>query len=138
MKKVILFFCAAMAMMLPLSFSPALAQSDAKAAKSAQHDLASSAKSCSDCAATCEKTLAYFHKKGGKYTEAKNVDALKDCISLCKASADLKSRKSANALKLDTLCNEVCQQCAQICKDLKDPALKECIDSCETCHKCCG
>ncbi|MBU6451124.1 MAG: hypothetical protein KGS72_05045 [Cyanobacteria bacterium REEB67] len=104
----------------------------------AHHDNVSSGKACADCAATCEKTLAYFQKKGGKYAEAKKQDVLKDCIALCKASADLKSRNSAHAAKLDAVCNEVCKQCAEMCKELKDPALKDCIQSCETCHDCCG
>ena len=135
MKKFFVFIFMLIAFGLaPASLAPAAyAQSPA-----AHSDAAAGAKSCSDCAATCEKTLEYFNKKGGKYTEAKNVDKIKDCIALCKASADLKSRKSAHAAKLDAVCNTVCKECAQMCKDLKDPALKDCIDSCETCHKCCG
>jgi hypothetical protein len=110
----------------------------AQGTPAAHHDAVASSKACRDCAATCEKTLAYFKKKGGKYAKAKNLDTLKDCIALCTASADLKSRNSAHAQKLDAVCNEVCKQCAQMCKDLNDPALKHCIQSCETCHDCCG
>jgi hypothetical protein len=115
-------------------FAPVYAQGT----PAAHHDMAASGKACANCAATCEKTLAYFQKKGGKYAEAKNQDVLKDCITLCKASADLKGRKSAHAAKLDAVCNEVCKQCAEMCKEMKDPALKDCIQSCETCHDCCG
>jgi hypothetical protein len=134
MKKLFVFFF----MLLAFGLAPAtLAPAAYAQAPAAHHDAAAGAKSCADCAAECEKTLAYFNKKGGKYIEAKNVDTIKDCLALCKASADLKTRKSAYAAKLDAVCHEVCSKCAQVCKDLKDPALKECITSCETCHKCC-
>ena len=128
-KKFLLFVFMLMAFGLSSAslLSPALAADDHK----------NSGKSCADCAVTCEKTLAYFKKKGGKYMEAKNVDTIKDCITLCKASADLKTRKSANAAKVDAVCHEVCNQCAKMCKDLNDPALKDCVKSCETCHECC-
>jgi len=135
MKKLFVFIFMLVAFGLaPATFAPAaFAQGTA-----AHKDAAAGAKSCADCAVTCEKTLAYFNTKGGKYVAAKNLDTIKDCIALCKASADLKSRKSASAEKLDAVCHDVCAKCAQMCKDLKDPALKDCIESCETCHKCCG
>jgi hypothetical protein len=104
----------------------------------AHHDMKSSAEACANCATTCEKTLEYLKGKGGKHAEARNLDKLKDCIALCKASADLKGRNSAHAAKLDQVCKDVCSQCAAMCKELKDPALADCIKSCETCHDCCG
>ncbi len=126
-------------MLMAFGLAPAyLAPSALAQAPAAHHDAAAGGKACSDCAATCEKTLDYFKKKGGKYVEAKNLDTLKDCIALCKASADLKSRNSAHAKKLDAVCHDVCKQCAQMCKDMNDPALKDCVQSCETCHDCCG
>ncbi|MBS2010687.1 MAG: hypothetical protein JST01_26795 [Cyanobacteria bacterium SZAS TMP-1] len=142
MKKMLVFV--SMLMALGMNAAATIAPAFAEEAKAAHHETAkgagkanASVKSCLDCAAECEKTLAYFKKKGGKYMEAKNVDAIKDCITLCKASADLKSRKSAHAAKVDAVCHEVCSQCAQVCKDLNDPKLKDCITSCETCHQCC-
>jgi hypothetical protein len=136
MKKLFVFIFMLVAFgLVPASLAPSVW---AQGAPAAHHDVAASGKACADCAATCEKTLVYFTKKGGKYASAKNLDTLKDCIALCKASADLKSRKSAHAQKLDAVCNEVCKQCAQMCKDMNDPALKDCVKSCETCHDCCG
>ena len=129
-------FC--LALTVPGITTAALAAPATPVTPAAHHDNVSSGKACANCAVTCEKTLAYFQKKGGKYAEAKNLDSLKDCIALCKASADLKSRNSAHATKLDAVCNEVCKQCAEMCKEMKDPALADCIKSCETCHDCCG
>ena len=107
----------------------------ASASPAHHHDLKTSGEACANCATTCEKTLEYLK---GKHAEAKNLDKLKDCIALCKASADLKSRSSAHAAKLDQVCKDVCNECAAMCKELKDPALADCIKSCETCHDCCS
>lgn len=95
-------------------------------------------KACSQCEKTCEKTLAYFQKKGGKYAEAKNIQTLKDCISLCRTSAEFQARNSANTSKVEGLCHDICLQCAQMCKDMNDPKLADCIKSCEECADCCA
>lgn len=92
---------------------------------------------CGKCAKVCEDTLIYFKKKGGKYTEEKNLQILKDCISTCKTSDEFQSRKSSNTHKIMAVCHEICKQCAQMCKDMNDPKLAECIKSCETCSDCC-
>jgi len=92
---------------------------------------------CAKCEKMCEATLSYFQKKGGKYAEAKNLEILKDCISSCKTSAEFQSRKSANTAKVMSMCNEICKQCAQMCKDMKDAKLSDCIKSCEQCASCC-
>lgn len=94
-------------------------------------------RSCKDCAKVCEKTLAYFKKKGGKYTEAANLQKLEDCITLCKASADLQDRKSPHAKKLLEVCHQVCLDCAQMCEDMKDPNIADCVTSCRECSSCC-
>ncbi len=106
-------------------------------AKSNTEGRAASAMNCGKCAKVCEETLSYFKKQGGKYTEAKNLQILKDCISSCKTSDEFQSRKSSNAGKIMAVCNEICKQCAQMCKDMNDPKLADCIKSCETCSSCC-
>ena len=103
----------------------------------AQNDAGASQKSCAACAKICEDTLKYFQKKGGKYTEAANLQKLKDCITLCNASADLQARDSAHAKKLLEVCHAVCLDCAKMCKDMNDPKLADCVKSCEECTSCC-
>lgn len=93
--------------------------------------------SCASCQKTCEETLKYFQKKGGKYAEAKHIQTLKDCIALCRTSADFQARGSANASKVESLCHDICLQCAQMCKDMNDPKLADCVKSCEECASCC-
>ncbi len=93
--------------------------------------------SCAECAQTCEKTLKYFKKQGGKYTEAANLKTLQDCITLCKASSELQKRGSAHAAALLKVCHAVCLDCAKMCKEMNDPKLADCIKSCEECTSCC-
>jgi hypothetical protein len=136
MKKLfMMLFIAAFAFALaPGLFSPALAGEKTAASKAA---CCATSMDCSKCQKECEKTLSYFKKKGGKYTEAKNIQILEDCISSCKASAEFQSRKSANSSKIMAVCSEICKQCAQMCKDMNDPKLADCIKSCLECATCC-
>ena len=137
MKKLfmLLFAAAFLFALAPLMMSPALAGD--KAAKASAKDCCATKMDCSKCQKECEKTLSYFKKKGGKYTEAKNIQILEDCISSCKASAEFQSRKSANSSKIMAFCSEICKQCAQMCKDMNDPKLADCIKSCLECATCC-
>ena len=136
MKKLfMMLFVAAFAFALaPGLFSPALAGEKAASDKAA---CCATSMDCNKCQKECEKTLSYFKKKGGKYTEAKNIQILEDCISSCKASAEFQSRKSANSSKIMAFCSEICKQCAQMCKDMDDPKLADCIKSCLECASCC-
>lgn len=106
-------------------------------AESAKHAHASCASECNKCAEACEKALEHVQKKGGKFAAAENINALKDCIALCKASADLKSRNSSLSAKISDACADACKKCAVICADMKDGALKDCIEQCNKCAEAC-
>lgn len=141
MKKLfmMLFAAAFLFALAPLMMSPAMAGDKAAKGSTKAHakDCCATEMNCSACQKECEKTLAYFKKQGGKYTEAKNIQILEDCIASCKASADFQSRKSANSSKIMALCSDICKQCAQMCKDMNDPKLADCIKSCLECATCC-
>ncbi len=89
---------------------------------------------CNKCAESCEKALAHLQTKGA--SEA-TINTLKDCITLCKTSADLKTRGSSLSGKLASACAEACKSCAKVCADTKDEALKDCVEQCNTCAKAC-
>lgn len=123
---------------LTISATMFMPQAFAEKGKShAGHQCSAGEMECGKCQKECEKTLAYFKKKGGKYVEAKNLQILQDCIQTCKTSAEFQSRNSANSQKAMALCADVCRQCAQMCKDLNDPQLAACIKACEDCAACC-
>ncbi len=92
---------------------------------------------CSSCAKTCESALKYCLKKGGKHADKAHIATLKDCITLCKASTDLGSRKSALLAKLRAVCSEACSKCAESCDKLNDAQLKACVKTCQDCAKSC-
>ncbi len=92
---------------------------------------------CSSCLKTCEDALKYCEKTGGKHASKEHIAALKDCIALCKASADLGSRNSKLVEKLRAVCADACTKCAKSCEALNDPKLKDCVTACNDCAKSC-
>lgn len=114
-----------------LSGLPAVAQTGAPTMESCKAV-------CRSCQTVCEKTLAYCKKKGGKHTEAKHLDTLKDCITACKTSADFLSRKSANHMKSCAFCAEICRACAASCEAFgDDKQMKDCAAECRKCAESC-
>lgn len=95
---------------------------------------ATCATECTKCAQQCEKALAHLEAKGAS---AATINTLKDCITLCKTSADLKSRGSELSSKLASACAEACKKCATVCAETKDEALKDCVEQCNTCAEAC-
>ncbi len=95
---------------------------------------ATCASECNKCAERCEKALAHLEAKGAS---AATINTLKDCITLCKASADLKLRGSALSPKLAAACAEACKKCATVCAETKDEALKDCVEQCNLCAEAC-
>src|ERR1700723_1022829 len=88
---------------------------------------------CKSCSDMCAKNLQYFKKKGGKYTEASRVNTMKDCVKICDTTHDFKSRQSANNADVDKACGAICNKCAEVCTELNDPKLKDCIAMCKKC-----
>ncbi len=95
---------------------------------------ATCASECNKCAERCEKALTRLEEKGAS---AATINTIKDCITLCKTSADLKSRGSSLSPKLASACAEACKKCATVCTEAKDEALKDCIDQCNVCAEAC-
>lgn len=103
----------------------------------AEHDAKSCSSNCKECAEVCEKTLDYCTKKGGAHAKAEHINVMKDCITVCKANADLRSRNSKYVDAMSKICSELCTDCAASCEKLKDPKMKNCIDECKKCADCC-
>lgn len=93
--------------------------------------------SCRKCAEVCQATLDYCLKKGGKHASAEHIARLKDCIALCKASADLDSRNSKLKEKVRAICLEACTSCAASCEKFDDKQMKSCATTCRECASSC-
>jgi len=121
--KRILFALIAVITVLTTGINPTLAKSD-------------KCVECTSCADSCEKALNYL-TKGDKKVDESKLAAIRDCITLCRASADLGKRNSDLSQKLAAVCADACAKCAEACKSLEDDKLKDCISQCQSCHICC-
>jgi hypothetical protein len=93
---------------------------------------------CSTCASVCEKTLRYCSTSAGKHVESGHIDALKDCISTCKQSADFMARSSSLNRQACSLCEQACNKCAESCATFKDDkTMQACAEECKKCAKTC-
>lgn len=93
---------------------------------------------CQTCASTCEKTLRYFSKRGGKDFDQAHINALKDCISACKQSADFMVRGSSMNKQACALCEQLCVRCAESCDNYQhDKTMEACAEECRKCAKSC-
>lgn len=92
---------------------------------------------CKTCQAKCEATLNYCLKQGGKHTEAKHIQKLKDCIATCKISHDFMARGSDLSSKTCAVCAEACKRCAESCAQFKDKAMQDCAAECRKCQESC-
>ena len=93
---------------------------------------------CVLCASTCEKTLQYCLKSGGQHSNSEHIDALKDCISTCKQSADFMARSSGLNKQACDLCEQACLRCADLCGAVKDDKkMQACVEECKKCAKVC-
>ncbi len=97
-----------------------------------------SASHCSKCKSVCEATLKYCKKKGGKHTEAKHINALKDCIKTCDLTSDFAARGSALHAKAAELCAQACTKCAETCEAFDDKQMKDCAAECRSCAAMCS
>lgn len=92
---------------------------------------------CKSCYTMCEEKLDYFLKKGGKHADPDRVQLMRDCITICKANEDFKTRGSANAGLLAKVCADICAKCAKSCEALNDDSLRDCIAMCKKCSDSC-
>lgn len=93
---------------------------------------------CNTCASTCEQTLNYCRKQGGKHLNAEHLKALQDCISTCKQSADFMKRDSKLQSSACALCEKACLSCAESCAAIRgDKTMQACVEECKKCAQSC-
>jgi hypothetical protein len=90
---------------------------------------------CKSCADTCQKALDYCTTKKGKYAEASVTNALKDCITACKATDDFLNRGSAYLeAKAAALAVDAANNCAKSCDKFNtDNQMLACANECRKC-----
>jgi len=136
--KILIGFCAAICLAIFASF--AISQLSASAQGNPAAGVHGGCMTeCNKCQSTCEDTLKYCDKQGNAHSDAKHINAIKDCISTCKLSKELLSRGSDLAAQTCGLCAEACKRCAESCASFKDDKkMQACAEECRKCETTCA
>jgi hypothetical protein len=113
---------------------------DAKAHVHAEGDIHEKcADACSDCAKECNQGFHRCDKQvqAGKAEHAKAMHLCVDCGEVCSTSAKLVGRMSPLMTITCQVCAESCEACIAECEKLKDPGMKETIESLKKCAASC-
>lgn len=93
---------------------------------------------CTECATTCEETIAHCLAMGGKHAEHQHIALLMDCASICAAAAASMSRGSLAHRLFCGACAEICKLCEEDCRAMGDDAMMlECAEMCRQCAESC-
>ena len=95
------------------------------------------AKVCLECYQVCNETLQHCLNKGGEHSSLEHVNLLLDCARIWQTSADFLLRNSEQHTSTCRACAEICVQCAENCRSMKDTIMNKCADICEKCAKSC-
>jgi len=85
---------------------------------------------CKACADVCQETLNYCVKKKGRHGQQTVTNALKDCITSCKATGEFLARGTAYDSKSAALTVEACLNCAKTVEAFDDNVMKACANEC--------
>lgn len=94
---------------------------------------------CLQCSRTCVEAVTHCLKKGGKYADAKHIQALLDCAEICQTTANVLARGSELHGRLCAVCADACEQCTESCEqvDPNDEMMKQCAEMCRRCAQSC-
>lgn len=92
---------------------------------------------CLDCHRVCQE-MAFCLQAEGKRADAKHVQLLLDCATICQASADFMAGDSDLLERFCGACTELCLRCAQEGERFKsDVQMKACVNACRRCGESC-
>ena len=98
-------------------------------------------KRCIDVGVTCEKvcreTIIHCLHHGREHADPKHIGLMKDCASMCRASAELMMTNSQFSKEQCALCVKICNACANECDKFSESFMKECAKICRDCAKTC-
>lgn len=128
MKKISVILSALLCNLVIAMFAlvPAMAQTTPDIAKG----------NCDSCANFCAKTLNYCVSKKGEHGKATMTNALKDCISACKAASEFIANNSKYQKEAAAIAIKACNECIKACGGSgvsSDVQMKACADECRKC-----
>lgn len=94
--------------------------------------------SCTECSATCVKTIEYCLEKGGSHADPAHINLMQDCEDICMLATSFMERGSEHTTRLCELSAEICESCAESCEAFTDDEdMKKCAEACRQCAKDC-
>ncbi|TDD54998.1 four-helix bundle copper-binding protein [Nonomuraea terrae] len=93
---------------------------------------------CMESHSSCEQTMSYCLKKGGRFVDMAMMGALMDCSDITRLCADMMMRQSPMAMDMARMCAQVATKCAEACMTMTDDAtMKRCAEKCKACAEAC-
>jgi hypothetical protein len=100
-------------------------------------DLSRSMELCAECERTCMQTAVHCLAQGGALAERDHIRTLWDCAETCHLAAALMSRGSPSYPVISATCVDLCEVCADACRQSDDPHLQRCAEIAHECAASC-
>ena len=93
---------------------------------------------CNDCRDKCLVTLAHCIEEGGAHAEARHLETLLDCATICATAGSFLARGSERHKRICGACATICRDCETSCRALADGStLRRCAEACARCAVTC-
>ena len=108
-----------------------------------KHDMSAAMRACRDacnaCRDACWLTLAHSIERGGALAEARHLETLIDCASVCDATSAFLTRGSARHREMCSTCEVICRAGEQSCRAIADgTTVRACAEACRICADACA
>lgn len=91
-----------------------------------------------ECYSICMETFStHCAKQGGHHMAYEHMRRMLSCIDICALTADFLLRHSPLSQELCDLCAEICKECATSCNGMKDARMNACARACEQAARAC-
>ena len=93
---------------------------------------------CNACRDLCFVTLAHCIEKRGRLAEARHLETLLDCASVCETAGSFLARGSERHGLICGVCATTCRDCEASCRSIADgETLRRCAEACARCAETC-
>lgn len=94
---------------------------------------------CTDCVLACSRCSNHCLEMGGEHASVRHQRLMRDCASICAATAGFIARGSDHAAVVCRTCVELCRACAESCERHGDgdDLMNECGEACRHCATSC-
>lgn len=92
------------------------------------------------CYQSCTETITHCLDMGGDHADTDHINLMLDCAKICHVAADFNMRGSDHQTDINSLCADICRECAAECKKLSDgdDPMERCAEICLECADACS